>query len=57
MIRCQTCVHSIPIFISSDIYMDGFSQTCRDCKTGRKDGYEPTYEEKRRMGEVKTDEQ
>lgn len=55
MSRCQTCVHSIPIFISSNIYMDGYSQTCRDCKTGRKDGYEPTYEEAKKMAESKGD--
>ena len=42
---CQTCIHSMPIFVTSDIYIDGYSQTCRDCKAGRKDGYEPVYGE------------
>ena len=41
MSRCQTCVHSIPIFVTSDIYTDGFGQVCCDCKTKVKDGYEP----------------
>ena len=45
MRSCQTCIHSIPIFVTSNIYMDGYSQTCLDCKAKRKDGYEPTYEE------------
>ena len=40
MSRCQTCIHSVPIFVSSDIYTDGYGQVCRDCKTKRKDGYE-----------------
>ena len=46
---CQTCIHSIPIFVTSDIYVDGYSQICRDCKTKRKDGYEPIYDEAKKM--------
>ena len=42
---CQTCTHSMPIFITSDIYTNGYSQTCRDCLAERKDGYEPIYGE------------
>ena len=44
MSRCQTCIHSIPIGVTSDIYTDGFEQVCCDCKTKVKDGYEPRYE-------------
>lgn len=44
MSRCQTCVHSRPIFVTSDIYTDGFGQVCRDCKTKVKDGYKPRHE-------------
>ena len=33
MSRCQTCIHSIPIGVTSDIYTDGFEQVCCDCKT------------------------
>lgn len=41
MSRCQTCVHAQPIFVTSDIYIDGFGKVCCDCKTKIKDGYEP----------------
>ena len=42
MSRCQTCIHSIPIYVTSDIRTDGYGQVCRECKTKNKDGYEST---------------